>query len=180
MDLSAAFIENEQWLRTIIRSRIDDSNAAEDVLQEVSIAALRNRDSASSINHIRGWLYQIAIRQVLLFRRTEARQRNKLKRYAVSGLASSGIEDASIKAGDESSEGIAELRVALATIRPSDRQILMMKYSDNLTCKQIAKHLGVKETTVQTRLLRARRKMKELLVAKQSATRSIGACSLEY
>lgn len=175
MDLSAAFIENEQWLRTIIRSRIDDSNAAEDVLQEVSIAALRNREKGAGISHIRGWLYQIAIRQVLLFRRTEARQRNKLKRYAVSGLASTEFQH-STDSQCEVPEGVASVRVAMSVLRPSDRQILMMKYADNLTCKQIAERLGVKETTVQTRLLRARRRMKDVLIEK----REFEERSLEY
>ena len=168
MDLSAAFIENEQWLRTIIRSRIDDLNAAEDVLQEVSIAALKNRDKGPGICHIRGWLYQITIRQILLFRRTEARQRNKLKRYAVSGLAPPDSQEAEYPGNAAVPERVVEVRSALTSIRSSDRQILMMKYSDNLTCRQIASHLGVKETTVQTRLLRARRRMKELLKTMQS------------
>lgn len=162
MDLATAFLENETWLRTIIVARIGDQTAAEDVLQEVSVAAVRGSKRCLAIKQIRAWLYQIAVKQVLLFRRNEARRRQKVERYVQLGIATQFASSPSVE--EVPSEEVAAVNHALLTLRPTDRQVLLMKYSDGLNCRQIAERLGVKETTIQSRLLRARRRMKEILV----------------
>ncbi|MEM8732999.1 MAG: RNA polymerase sigma factor [Planctomycetota bacterium] len=160
MDAATVYLENERWLWTIVYSRLGDRTATEDVLQEVSLAALVSEEKNQSIREARGWLYQVAIRQVLLFRRKEARHRRR-----VSGLAGEPVHSNDFDSLDHlcACEDAQQVRDGLTELRESDRQILVLKYNDELSCRQIADRLGVQETTVQTRLLRARRRLRGIL-----------------
>ena len=60
----------------------------------------------------------------------------------------------------------SQLHQALQQLKPTDRQVLVLKYCEDYSCPQIAHLLGVKETTIQTRLLRARRRLRGLLIEK--------------
>jgi RNA polymerase sigma factor (sigma-70 family) len=44
-----------------------------------------------------------------------------------------------------------------------DRQVLMLKYVEGWTYRQLAEMLGVTEDTIEYRLLRARKRLKSLL-----------------
>lgn len=160
MDAAHVLLENEQWLRTVVYSRLGDRVATEDVLQEVLVAAVTSSKQAE-IREIRGWLYQVAVRQVLLFRRKEARHRKKLKQVAMevrTAMPATGVEQVC------SQEEATQVQLAMQQIKPSDRQVLILKYSDDLSCRQIAERLGVSESTIQSRLLRARRKLRSILI----------------
>ncbi|HBE68534.1 MAG TPA: RNA polymerase subunit sigma-24 [Planctomycetaceae bacterium] len=163
MDAATVFLENERWLWTVVYSRLGDRTATEDVLQEVSLAAIVSEKKNQSIREARGWLYQVAIRQVLLFRRKEARYRRRI----------SGLADRTVSSDDFDSldylcacEDVQQVRDGLSELRESDRQILVLKYNDELSCRQIADRLGVQESTVQSRLLRARRRLRGILQCK--------------
>ena len=173
METTGILLENQRWLWTVVYSRLGDRVDTEDVLQEISLAAVKSEYESKGIREVRGWLYQVAIRQVLLFRRNEARNRSKLQRFAsvtyseseADGTADSGLpntieEIARIEQGEN-------VRIALASLRPSDRQVLLMKYQEDLSCREIANRFGVTESTIQSRLLRARRKLRGILLKQE-------------
>ena len=66
----AIFLEHESWLRTVVRSRLSEPDAVEDVMQNIALAIVRHRAVLSEVNRIGAWLYQIAVRQVLMHRRS--------------------------------------------------------------------------------------------------------------
>jgi RNA polymerase sigma-70 factor (ECF subfamily) len=49
---------------------------------------------------------------------------------------------------------------ALEKLKPPDREILLLKYTEKWSYEQLAEHLGVSVKTVEYRLLRARRAMR--------------------
>ncbi|MEM7476046.1 MAG: sigma-70 family RNA polymerase sigma factor [Planctomycetota bacterium] len=165
MNVASVLVENEGWLRAVVFSRLGDRLATEDVLQEICIAALISDSKKQEILEPKGWLYQVAIKQVLLFRRSECRQRQKLQRFSEL-VRQPGFEHREDELAKAESQGM--VREALEQIRPSDRQVLVMKYTEGMSCKQIAEHLGVTESTIQSRLLRARRRLRQTLVSQGS------------
>lgn len=164
MDPQVAIFDDRKWLWSVIYARLGDASVTEDILQDVYVAVLQKRQSWQDIQQIRGWLYQVAIRHVLQFRRRQSRQRERIHRYAQMKLADG---DTSLLDRLCGAEQIDLVRMAIWQLRSSDRQVLLLKYREDLSCHDISIHLGVTETTVQTRLLRARRRLKGLLVDNQ-------------
>jgi len=61
------------------------------------------------------------------------------------------------------------VRQALADLSPSDRQIVALRYGDDLTQPRIAERLGMAEGTVKIRLHRARKSLRSRLLEEEAA-----------
>jgi len=48
-------------------------------------------------------------------------------------------------------------------LEPLDREVLVLKYSENWSYADLANHLGVKINTVEYRLMKARKRLRTLL-----------------
>ena len=57
------------------------------------------------------------------------------------------------------------MRVALERLSERDAEILLLKYTENWSYQQIADHLGVSHSAVESRLHRARKRMRAELAA---------------
>ena len=66
----------------MIGARLGEPQAVEDVMQELSLAAVRQRAPLSDPEKVAPWLYRLAVRQSLLYRRTQGRRRKLVDRYA--------------------------------------------------------------------------------------------------
>lgn len=164
MTPQAVFLEHEGWLRTVVRSRLGEPDAVEDVMQNIAMAIVRQRQHLQEINRVGAWLYQIAVRQVLMYRRSTGRRR-RLQDRLLDGQPSV------VKAAEPSpeqhvlaAETQENVQRALDELSELDRQILMLKYAENWSYRQLADHLGVREDTIEYRLLKARRNLKRILL----------------
>lgn len=160
----AVFLEHEGWLRTVVRSRLSEPDAVEDVMQNIALAIVRQRQALQEINRLGAWLYQIAIRQVLMYRRSTGRRRKMQER--LSGALAASPPEAEASPVDQvlAAEAQQNVQEALGQLSELDRQILMLKYAENWSYRQLADHLGVREDTVEYRLLKARKNLKRLLL----------------
>jgi RNA polymerase sigma-70 factor (ECF subfamily) len=77
-----------------------------------------------------------------------------------------GEEDERVLAAVE----LADLHEALEALSDRDRQLLEMRYEEDLTQATIARRLGIPEGTVKVRLHRARAKLRLLYVGATVAT----------
>jgi RNA polymerase sigma factor (sigma-70 family) len=160
----AVYLENESWLRTVVRSRVQESDAVEDIMQNIALALVRQRETLRDIAQRGAWLYQVAVRQVMMHRRTAGRRRNFENRLAqqagpVDSVSSEYDPVASVLA----SEKQKSVRVAVQQLDELDRQVLMLKYVEGWTYRQLAEKLGVSEDTIEYRLLKSRKRLKALL-----------------
>ena len=78
----AVFLEHESWLRTVVRSRLNEPDAVEDVMQNIAMAIVKHRSMLDEVHRIGAWLYQIAVRQVLMHRRSSGRRRRMQDRLS--------------------------------------------------------------------------------------------------
>lgn len=160
----AVFLENESWLRTVVRSRIQESEAVEDIMQNIALALVRQRDALRDIAQLGAWLYQVAVRQVMMYRRTAGRRRNFENRLAQHARPAEHTDDyvdpvVSVLAAERQEA----VRVAVQQLDELDRQVLMLKYVEGWTYRQLAEMLGVSEDTIEYRLLKSRKRLKTLL-----------------
>lgn len=166
VDWQAALAEHHRWLRTIVYSRLRDREATDEVMQEIALAAVRQSAPLLDPSKVAPWLYRLAVRQVLLYRRKMGRCRKLLDRYAEYGKEPSDSDPL----GDPLHWLLADerrklIRAALERMAERDAEILLLKYTENWSYHQIAAHLGVSHSAVESRLHRARRRMREELTA---------------
>ncbi len=114
-----------------------------------------------------GWLYRVAVRQALLFRRRQGRQTRRIATYA-----SQRAEDDDTRSNPllwllaaEEAELVQE---ALQHLPTRDRELLLLKYGEDWTAKEIAVQLGVNVNTVETRLHRARGRLRQVLESRKT------------
>jgi len=158
------YLENESWLRTVVRSRVSEPEAVDDIMQNIALALVRQRESLEELNRVGAWLYQVAVRQVLMYRRTRGRRR----RFEDQLLQQSGTGKTTVIAPGPAESVLAaeeqeHVQEALRELNELDRQILMLKYAEGWTYRQLSEHLGVKEDTVEYRLMKARKNLRRLL-----------------
>src|SRR4051812_18516607 len=82
IDWRAALADNDRWLRTIALARVGERQAVDEVMQEVSLAAVAERAPLLDPAKVAPWLYRLTVRQALLYRRRMGRQRKLNDRYA--------------------------------------------------------------------------------------------------
>ncbi len=153
--------EHQRWLRTVILARLRSTEGVEEVLQEVSLAVLRGRAPLIDATKVAPWLYRLAVVQSLLYRRRCGRQRKLVDRFAQHWPATE--QD---RANDDpllwllADERRQLVREALERLPSRDAEILLLKYTEHWSYHQLAAHLGISHSAVETRLHRARAKMR--------------------
>ncbi len=164
-----ALPQHEGWLRTTLLSRLGNRDEVEEVMQEVAVAAANQSAKAEPVDRAGPWLYRVAMRQMLLFRRKAGRRRKLMHRIVERPLPDGdGHASRSPLQFLIDKERQGEVRRAMVKMTERDRQLLMLKYVEGLSYGQIAEHMGVSASAVQSRLHRARAQMRKHLETARS------------
>ena len=166
IDWQAALAQHRRWLRTVVTSRLRGPEEVDEVMQEVALAAVRQQAPLADPTKVGPWLYRLAVRQTLLYRRGAGRRRKLTDRYADRFRPTETDEHACdpldwLLADERRSL----LRQALGKLAPRDTEILLLKYTEDWSYREIAAHLGVSHSAVEARLHRARARMRTALAA---------------
>lgn len=94
VDWAAALAEHGRWLRAAVFARVGEAQAVEEVLQEVALAAVAQRSPVTDPARAGAWLYRLAVRQALLYRRRCGRRARLNGRYAEALAAGAGAPPA--------------------------------------------------------------------------------------
>jgi len=65
---------HSRWLRAVIVARSGDVSAIDEIFQEVALAVFKQKGDLPE-ERVAPWLYRIAVRQALLYRRRLGRQK---------------------------------------------------------------------------------------------------------
>jgi RNA polymerase sigma-70 factor (ECF subfamily) len=115
------------------------------------------------------WLYRIALDTLLDERDWNLRQRRDLRREVALPDGSSAqfdlglINGSTTPSGAEARRELQErVRHVLEQLKPEDRDILCMRYLDELTTEEVAQVLDLKDSAARQRYARARLRFKDL------------------
>ncbi|MCH8829650.1 MAG: sigma-70 family RNA polymerase sigma factor [Planctomycetes bacterium] len=160
--------EHERWLRTVILARTGSADAVDEVLQEVAVAFLTGRSLPAEPDAMAPWLYRVAVRQSLLFRRRLGRQR-RLKKEFAERTRPAEFDSRTADPLDWllAAERRQLVRTALERLPAKEAEILLLKYTENWSYRDLAAHLDVSESAVESRLHRARARLRRELVKLQ-------------
>lgn len=158
-----ALAEHGRWLRTVLAARGVERHAIDEVMQEIAAAALGGVDQLRDPRKLPAWLYRLAIVQTLLYRRRTGRRRKLIDRYADSGVAPHEAAERDPLAWLLVEEVQQLVRQAIATLHRRDAEILLLKYTEEWSYRQLSQHLGISHSAVEARLHRARGRMRTAL-----------------
>ncbi|MBI2823084.1 MAG: sigma-70 family RNA polymerase sigma factor [Planctomycetia bacterium] len=166
VDWQAALAEHHRWLRMVVRARLGDGHAVDEVMQEVSLAAVRQQAPLADSRKVAPWLYRLAVRQALLYRRKHGRRRRLRERFARDARPTE-LDGRILDPLDWllARERGRLVREALGQLPPRDAEILLLKYSEDWSYQEIAAHLDISHSAVETRLHRARHRLRDALAA---------------
>jgi RNA polymerase sigma-70 factor (ECF subfamily) len=155
-----ALAEHRPWLLHVIRLRLGEEQAVEEVWQEVACQVYHSSRQLLPPANVAAWLYRISVRQVLQHRRKAGRQRRLLTRYADQVAASPPLDPLTWLISRERQEMV---RQAMERLSVRDAQVLLLKYTQDWSYQQIGTHLGLSVSAVEARLHRARQRLRDTL-----------------
>jgi RNA polymerase sigma-70 factor (ECF subfamily) len=170
--LAQMFEEHQPKLLTMIQRRSDRGLSArrdpEDILSDAYVKAqARWKDFPQSGMTPYAWLYRIALDCLLDDHDFQTRQRrspraethwpDRSSRQIVLGLVSRLTSPSEALARKEAAERLREqVDETLALLKTEDRDVLTMRFVDQLSTEEVAHVLGLEEATARQRYSRAR------------------------
>lgn len=153
----------EHRIVNFVRTQVSRTVDAEDVAQEVFLRAYRGLKSFRGQSAFKTWLYQIATNTA----RTHFDRQSRRREDAAGTLSDEGPDGPPPAASDEDLEAQLLLRDrldrALAALPGDQREIVVLRDVEGFEYKEIAKMLSIPIGTVESRIFRARAKLRELL-----------------
>ncbi len=142
---------------SVLRNAAD----AEDAVQETFLRVLRHRDNLDEVRDRRVWLIRI-VWNIVLDRKRRAKTRPETDdvEELARVLPSKGLSAEQIAAA---AQHHAQVLACVDKLPAKERQVLMLSAFEELSSVEIAGVLGITESSVRSRLFRARNLMAELL-----------------
>ena len=140
------------WLAIRLSKRCADRDLVDEVVQDTFVAAWTSASSFRGEGDVAAWLWGIAFRRLI--------DRFRAQRPAVSiapGLSASAEDTVLVGVG------YGDLGDALRRLSPELLAVVQATILDGLTVREAGRLLGLPTGTVKTRLMRAKRILREQL-----------------
>ncbi len=137
--------------------RLYDRDRARELMQETFLRAWERLSRGDEIRQLRPYLYRIAFHLIV-------DESAKRKTVSLEALEEVGLEPGRDERGTrERAVDFALIRRVIDRLDPDDRDVVLLRYVNGLSPKEIAETLGVTANVVSVRIHRAIKKVKELL-----------------
>lgn len=151
-----ALLAETDWVRSLAARLAFDGAQGSDLEQEIWRAALE-RPPAADVP-LRPWLCGVAVRLVLMARRTTARRRQREQRVPAAPVPPTADLVAQVELQQR-------LLAAVHALPEAMREVVLLRFYEGLPPRAIARRLGVPINTVRTRLQRAKERLRAALDA---------------
>lgn len=158
--------DNRRWVAAVILAHKPRWADVEDLLQEVAMALVRKVGEVRDPAALKPWLRTVAMNAAL------AAARSGRKRARDTGIQDDGAYAGRVPRESPDPEQREEGRRLLELARQLPdgyREPLLLKALHDLSYREIGAILGLPETTIETRIARGRRQLREL-AAERSTT----------
>ncbi|MHC4956149.1 MAG: sigma-70 family RNA polymerase sigma factor [Planctomycetota bacterium] len=146
-----SLLVHAQWVRALARSLLRDEHAADDIVQQTWLAAMEHPPRQVSKN----WLGRVVRNLVATRWRREQRLGAREEAVARPERIASTAELA------EAADWQRRIVAAVLELDAPHREVLLLRYFEDLTPQQIARRLGEPAGTVRSRLKRAHDKLRD-------------------
>lgn len=158
--IRALWREHRGWIAGVLLAHKSSEVDLEDLLQEVALTVVRTIHEVQEPGAIRGWLRTVALNAA----RADGRRRTRRARLDRAYRATREI-----KAGrsDDAREEAMRLLELTRQLDEKYREPLILRCVRGMSYRQIGEAMGLPETTVETRIARGRRMLRELLAQQE-------------
>lgn len=157
----AAFVaQHQDRVARLVYRLLGGHGEAEDVVQDVFLAALRKLPEFRGEARFSTWLTAIAVNIC------RSRRRARWLRWRpLSAVAANAGQAPALPAeqGAVSAERLAQVRAAVRELPAKYREVIVLRYLEDLPAAEVAAVLGLTTNTVAVRLNRARAKLRDVL-----------------
>jgi RNA polymerase sigma factor (sigma-70 family) len=151
--------EYQDRIATFVLSQTGDSNQYEDLCQGIFVKMVLGLPRLREVGRFEPWLFQIA-RNVC---RDHLRARMGWKRYFVAyEPAHDHVAAPEPRVGSENEDSLTD---RLTQLSPGDRSLLLLHLEEKRSYKDLARLSNNTVSAVKSRLYRARRELRDLLLA---------------
>jgi len=164
--LQRLLTRNWPWLKGLVYSIIGNGDEVDDVLQDICVRVIAKIDSLREPERFRPWLAVLARRQALRHRQHKARRPGPLREELAELQSDEKAQQLFEKL--ERKEQCRQILETVKSLPEKYRQVFMLAYTSDLTYGNIAEILDIPITTVQIRLVRARRMIYDKVVGRKS------------
>ena len=151
----AELLRQARFLRSLAKRLVSDEDAADDLAQDVLVAAIERPPPETK--GIRGWLSTVARKRASRFWRAHERRRRRERAAARSERLPSASEIA------ERTELLRLVGEAVAALPEAHRDVVHLRYYEELSPTEIAERSGTPLETIRSRLRRARELLRRRL-----------------
>lgn len=153
---------------SLVYGMLGDSADAADITQEVFLKAFKGINGFRRGSQLKTWLYRIAVREALNFRRwawRHLRQQTSIDAPPDEHSPALSLEDLAATPFDQMAtrEMQAVVRGALEKIPEAFRSAVLLRDLEGLSYEEVAEILDISVGTVKSRILRGRRALREQL-----------------
>ncbi|HYD01400.1 MAG TPA: sigma-70 family RNA polymerase sigma factor [Phycisphaerales bacterium] len=176
--LRALWAENRRWVAAVIITHKPTRAELDDILQDVAATLCQKVQDVEDEAAFRGWLRMVAVNAARLAgRKHEVRQRHTAQHAAMMGEegragqpgSGAGAPSTATLPGQMSEEAQRVLDAA-RSLPEEYSEPLLLRAVQGLSYRAIGQIMELPETTIETRIARARRMLRDALERKQSAT----------
>lgn len=160
--VQALWLAHRRWVAAIVLAHKPREVELDDLLQEVAMLLVKNIQGLADPAAVKPWLRTIAINTALSAGRRRRVVKKVMPIIAAGAQRTAEKNEANVGGVDDSGRRALELAQSL----PAEyRDPLLLRAVRGMSYRQIADVMGVPMTTIETRLARARRMLKDLLDA---------------
>jgi RNA polymerase sigma-70 factor (ECF subfamily) len=159
--LNELYRRHESWLTVRLAYRCNDRGAVEEAVQDTFVKVWKLAARYDGSGEVAAWIWGIGIRTLL--------QRIRPRKSLLDRLASVRPIHASIDVTSAEDQVLlavqhGDVGGALGSLSPELRMVVQATVLDGLTCEEAARMLNIPTGTVKTRMMRAKRELREALL----------------
>jgi RNA polymerase sigma-70 factor, ECF subfamily len=142
-------------------ARLNDRERAQEIMQETFMKTWEYLCKGNSIENVKAFLYHAAHNLVI----NEALKRKRRGDVSLDALQEGGFDVGSSEDHEECKKKLDEGKVLthLQSVPPPYREVLLLRYVDDLSPAEIAEVIGVSANVVSVRIHRGLRKLRPFL-----------------
>ncbi|MFI4873137.1 MAG: RNA polymerase sigma factor [Phycisphaerales bacterium JB061] len=152
---------HRRWIAAVLLAHKPRQVDVEDLLQEVALSVVQKIDQLDDPTALRPWLRMVAINAARATGRKQTRRRGLL-RLVRPAAADESETDITTKEMKERQQRARKLGLLIDQLPDNYRECVLLRCARGMSHRQISDITGLPETTVETRIARGRRMLREL------------------
>lgn len=156
--LEVLYDRHAPWLTLRLSRRCSDPGVVDEVLQDTFVAVWKGAGRYRGTGEAAAWMWGIAIRRLIDAVRRRPPATAPLEAWAADLSITESAEERVLLGVEH-----GDLADALGRLSPELRAVIRATVLDGLTTREAGRLLGVPAGTVKTRMMRARRALREEL-----------------